>query len=64
MKWREVPFSKRIRSFVKNDYTLTTYVSCADNSINNIIIESHDGKTQVMVQLTDTEVKESYGIDI
>ena len=64
MKWREVPFPKRIRSFVKDNYTLTTYVGYADNSINNIIIESHDGKTQVMVQLTDTEVKESYGIDI
>lgn len=64
MSWKEVPFSKRIRSFVKDNYTLTTYVAYANNNLNNIMIESHDGKTQVMVQLTSTEVKESYGIDI
>jgi hypothetical protein len=64
MSWKEVPFPKRIRSFVKDNYTLTTYVAYANNNLNNIMIESHDGKTQVMVQLTSAEVKESYGIDI
>jgi hypothetical protein len=49
---------------VKDNYTLTTYVAYANNNLNNIMIESHDGKTQVMVQLTSAEVKESYGIDI
>jgi len=62
MSWKEVPFSRRIRSYVKDGYTLTIYVAYADDSLNNVIVESHDGKTQVMVQLTDAEVKESYGI--
>ena len=64
MSWKEVPFSRRIRSYVKDGYILIIYVAHADDAVNNVIVESLDGKTQVMVQLTDTEVKESYGIDV